>query len=121
MSIKSALKRLCARLTSDSGETIVETLTSVLISALALLLLATAIGTSINIVLRSKEVMEKSYSDETELVSNSVSLTGEKGTYTTDVAITTKSDGSPALKESNALAVFQTDDSSISLYQKKGD
>ena len=121
MSIDRAFNRLCNRLTSDSGETIVETLASVLISSLALLLLATAIGTSINVVLRSKDVMEASYQSENKLVNDLVSSTDKKeGKYSTDVAITTKSDGSPALNESGTLNVYQTEDGSISLYEKRG-
>ena len=53
---------------SSAGETLVETLVSILISALALLVLATAIGTSVNIVRTSKNKMDGMYGKESEFV-----------------------------------------------------
>lgn len=70
MKHKPLLLALRKKLENTSGETIVETLISVLISALALLLLSTAIGTSVNIVQSSKTHMEEYYGNESAGISN---------------------------------------------------
>ncbi len=58
----------CDKCRGNAGETLVETLVSILISALALLVLATAIGTSVNIVRSSKNKMDGMYASESEFV-----------------------------------------------------
>lgn len=65
------LARLKRKLQSYRGETMVETLVSVLISALALMLLATAIGTSVNIVKTSRINMTDYYKNESDAVNDS--------------------------------------------------
>lgn len=65
------LARLKRKLQSHRGETMVETLVSVLISALALLLLATAIGTSVNIVKTSRTNMTNYYKNESDAIKDS--------------------------------------------------
>ncbi len=92
---KSLLASLRKKLKSTSGETIVETLVSVLISALALLLLSTAIGTSVNIVLSSKTHMEEYYKNESDGVSHE---TGKSGTVTPEVRFSS-TDSSVSVKE----------------------
>ena len=92
---------LRAKVQNDSGETIAETLVSILISALALLLLATAIGTSANIVKSSRDKMDAMYAEESQLVSASVDVDpdsqGQPSTVQVDVPLTTPADvgGSP--------------------------
>ena len=61
-------KHRLERLTSESGETLTETLVSILITSLALLLLATAIGTAVRIVTRSKSRMSEYYLHESNLI-----------------------------------------------------
>ena len=97
---------LRAKVQNDSGETIAETLVSILISALALLLLATAIGTSANIVKSSRDKMDAMYAEESQLVSASLvsasvdvgqDSQGQSSTVQVDVPLTTPADvgGSP--------------------------
>lgn len=74
------------KLESSSGETMVETLVSVLISALALMLLSTAIGSSVNIVLSSREHMEERYNYESAMVSGSP-MAGSPKKITVDVPL----------------------------------
>ena len=76
MRYMNPLASIKQKLRSSSGETMVETLVSVLISALALMLLSTAIGSSVNIVLTSKDSMEKRYTDESAMVAGGEKLPG---------------------------------------------
>ena len=76
MRYTNPLTAIKQKLRSSSGETMVETLVSVLISALALMLLSTAIGSSVNIVLTSKDSMEKRYTDESTMVAGGEKLPG---------------------------------------------
>lgn len=55
------LHRLFKRLRGCSGETIVEALVAVLISGLALLMLATAVGTATRVVTTTRDAIEKYY------------------------------------------------------------
>ncbi|MBR3158913.1 MAG: hypothetical protein IKF14_07385 [Atopobiaceae bacterium] len=63
---------LRCRVLCDRGETMAETLVSILISALALLLLATAIGTSVRVVMRGREHAASLFAVENNLVENAV-------------------------------------------------
>ena len=56
-----------SKLRGASGETIVETLVSILISALALMVLATVIGTSVRMVDQSRNHMNEFYKAESQL------------------------------------------------------
>ena len=105
MKNKSMLPSLRKKLKSTSGETIVETLISVLISALALLLLSTAIGTSVNIVRSSKTHMESYYANESAGVGH---VTGNSGNVNLDVRLSA-SESSVAVDEyGNASAGLYT-------------
>lgn len=102
------------KLIDERGETIVETLISVLVSSLALLMMATAIGTSVNIVLQSRGRMERFYQDENTMVGSSIEGTDSSSVgYTTDVAIRTKE----VPETSGSLKVYSTTDGSVSLYK----
>ena len=59
MNMKRALKKLRGR----SGESIGETLVALLISALALVMLAAAITSATGIIRRSNEAIEQHYND----------------------------------------------------------
>ena len=108
------LSKTHRRIASERGETIVETLISVLVSSLALLMLATAIGTSVNIVLRSRDHMERFYQAENAMIESSIGGTSSSTvSYTTDVAIRTKE----APEKSGSLKVYSTTDGSVSLYK----
>lgn len=112
MKPKSYFRKLKKRITCESGETIVETMVSVLITSLALLLLATAIGSSIRIIQQSKMSMETRYTEETSMVEGSVNDTdGEGGSYSTDVPISVFGD--------SAVVVYETNDGTT-LYKRRG-
>jgi hypothetical protein len=64
---------------SESGETLVEVLVAVLVSALCLLMLATAVGISSNIVNQGRSVANSYYEKETMLES-AISSTASSGT-----------------------------------------
>ena len=69
----------------------VETLVSVLISALALMLLATAIGTAVNIVRTSRDSMTDYYKNENDAIKDSQETPAEptqaRAPFSSDVPI----------------------------------
>jgi len=73
-------KRSKAKLWSQSGETIGETLVALLISALALMMLAGAVSAATNMVVRSKAKTTEYYTEDAKLM-NAVS--GAKSTTVT--------------------------------------
>lgn len=112
MKLQSRIENIKKRITCESGETIVETMVSVLITSLALLLLATAIGSSIRIIRQSKTSMEARYTEESSMVERSESVTdGSTGSYSADVPLSVSGD--------SALDIYETSDGAI-LY-KRGD
>lgn len=62
-------RRIRRQLNNESGETLVETLVSILIGTLALILLANAITTAKNIVTTSEKAMDEHYTAEDKLAS----------------------------------------------------
>ena len=115
MMLKKLIISLNKKLAKESGETIVETMVSVLISSLALLLLATAIGASVRIVSQSKESIGTMYQEESSMVEQSeTSNSATTGSYTSGVPIVSSDEGT-------ALDIYQTVDGGVSLYKKKGD
>lgn len=118
MKPNSTYKQLRARLVSNSGETLVETLVSVLISSLALLLLAIAIGTSVNIVTQSRERMDTLYESESNMVDASETDKTKKkdGSYTSNVLITVPD--SLGTDNSRDLEFYQAGDEDIYLYKR---
>lgn len=108
MKSNSLLPSLCKKLKSTSGETIVETLISVLISALALLLLSTAIGTSVNIVRSSKAHMEEHYANESDGISNA---THKSGDVTLDVRLS-------ATESSVSVDEYGSDEAGLYSYRR---
>lgn len=56
-------RRIAARLKGRAGESIAETLVALLISALALVMLAGAIGSAARIIHESNEVVETQYNN----------------------------------------------------------
>lgn len=122
MNKRSILVRLQHKLASDSGETIVETLVSVLVSSLALLMLATAIGASVNIVMRSREYMQQFYTAEASMVEKSqkAGSTPTKKGYTTEVPIQQKVSApstTPTPLSSGQVDVYSTEDNTVSMYR----
>ena len=78
-------QRLCKallRMRGVSGETIVETLVSILIGSLALLMLAAAIGSSSRIITQSKKTMDEHYSSESALVDGTATPVSTTATAT---------------------------------------
>lgn len=80
MNAPSLLRNARRHITNEEGETLVETLVSILVSVLALLLLSTAIVSSINMVMASRSIMEDSYNSEAAMVTDSDGLP-ESGPY----------------------------------------
>lgn len=78
-SIKDRVNKIFKRLKSKSGETIGEVLVALLISSLALLMLAGAITSSTNLVEKSRKNQEKYYAANDYLNGDSDS-TPEEGT-----------------------------------------
>jgi len=111
----STMKKAIKKVSGSRGETIVETLVSILISSLALLMLATAIGSSVKIIMTSTRHMETFYNGQSALVAtaNTATATGTKETVSLGVPLN-KKDGS-----SIAVNVFENDeDTSIVLYKR---
>ena len=106
------------KLESSSGETMVETLVSVLISALALMLLSTAIGSSVNIVLSSREHMEKRYTDESAMVAGGEKLPGTPK-VTIQVPLETPVAGSGTATSVDVFVdVFGSSETDLYLYRR---
>lgn len=61
--------RLRVRLSSSGGETLVETLLAILISSLAMVMLANAISATVGITDRSREASKQHYKAENSLMS----------------------------------------------------
>ncbi len=104
---------------SDSGETMVETLVSILISSLALLMLATAIGTSVNIIMTSRDSMEAFYDGESEMIENAQdSSSGSTLDISMDVALTRDDEGN--LEKTESVKSYASTDSKshVSLYER---
>lgn len=81
-------KRILAKLRSQAGESIAETLVALLISALALMMLAGAVSAAANVVTKSKDAMAEYYAAESLIV------TRETGTNVTRNPIEVKVGGS---------------------------
>ena len=80
-------KKIKARVRSQAGETIAETLVALLISSLALLMLAGAVSAAVRMVLRSKNKLEAYYVQDENVAAHKTAA----GTMT--VTLTEESDG----------------------------
>lgn len=69
-------EKICTKLCSQSGESIGETLVALLISALALVMLAGAIGSAANVITRSNNKMTNYYQKDNKIVEQSTGKTG---------------------------------------------
>lgn len=80
--IRAAFKRAIARTASQQGETLVETLVSLLIGGLALLMMAVAISAAVNMVSDSGDSMADYYTDSNAiaLASSSAGVETASGT-----------------------------------------
>ena len=116
MIMKSSIQDIKKQMSSESGETIVETMVSVLITSLSLLLLATAIGASIRIIQQSKQSMDTRYSQESSMVKRfeTEAIGDETGSY----SIT---GGAPIIASDNTktLDFYETSDG-VALYKRGG-
>lgn len=111
----TTIKRVIKKVSGTHGETIVETLVSILISSLALLMLATAIGSSVKIIMTSTHHMESFYNGQSTLVAtaNTATANGTKKTVILDVPLN-KKDGN-----SISVNVYENEeDTSIVLYKR---
>ena len=77
------LKNIKKKLNSRSGESIGETLVALLISSLALVMLASIITAGSSIIIKSRDKLSKYYEEE-ELSTNSGTVTISGGTLTTN-------------------------------------
>lgn len=83
-------KKLLAKLQSGMGETLGETLLALLISALALTMLAGAISTALNLVTKSNEQMTKYYGGDNIIATQRTDMaSGDGDTVTTTEATVT--------------------------------
>ena len=73
MDTKHGTKRFSASriIIHNAGETLVETLISILVCAIAILMMSTAIGSSVNIVQSTRDHMEDYYKKESEMIAAS--------------------------------------------------
>ena len=65
------MKQMTKKLRSRAGESIGETLVALLISALALMMLAGAVSTATNVVMKSKTTMSEYYQKDNQLANAS--------------------------------------------------
>lgn len=68
MKIQNLYSRIRAKLGSKSGESISETMVSVLISALALVMLAGAVSTASHVITESKDKLNSYYEKNEEII-----------------------------------------------------
>ena len=106
---------IARKLVTTSGETIVETLVSVLISSLAILMLATVIGTAVNLIGKSKEQMNARYERESELIS---SASGDAADAEMGVSLRRNEAGTLVYKED--VMVYTTEGSGATYYEPVG-
>ena len=77
MKIQNLYRRIRAKLGSKSGESISETMVSVLISALALVMLAGAVSTASHVITESKDKLSSYYDNNEKIVT--MQTGGESG------------------------------------------
>lgn len=76
------IKRLAAKLKSDAGESLAEVLISLLIAALAMTMLASAISSTVKVVNRSREATSAYYEEAEDLID----LSEPTGTMTVSIS-----------------------------------
>ena len=64
------MKKALAKLKNKSGETIAEVLVALLVSSLGLVILASMINASTNIIAKSRSLMEEYYTEKAETTGN---------------------------------------------------
>jgi len=88
-----------------------ETLVSILISSLALLMLATAIGSSVNIVIRSRNYMSDYYEEESSMIGGS----STPGTIELDIAMV---NNGGSLEKNISIDLHKTDSTGLIYYER---
>ena len=73
-------QKVLKKLSDQAGETIAETLVALLIASLALMMLAGAVSSAMNVVTRSKNAMDEYYADNNGIVAREDRL--KSGTLT---------------------------------------
>ncbi len=103
----------------DSGETMVETLVSILISSLALLMLATAIGASVNIVMSSRDRMEQFYNGEGSMIQNA-EASSSSSTLNIMLDVALKRDARQNLETTEEVQSYASTDerSGVAMYER---
>ena len=71
MKIRNLYSRICAKLRSEAGESISETIVSVLIAALALVMLAGAVSTASHVITTSKDRLDGYYAENEKIITMS--------------------------------------------------
>ena len=114
--IKTLREKLIRRLRSNSGESFAETLVSLLISVLALTMLAGAISTASGLITKSRTKID-SYQDNIEAVIAAESV-GIKGTVTIEKELTDTINIAPL-----DIVFYSTDFGStpVGIYKKKAE
>ena len=83
-------KRICHKMSSERGDSIAEVLIALLISSLALVMLASMITSAANMIMKSKDTMTSYYSESTSLDypnKNNGSITVTIGDEKKDISI----------------------------------
>jgi hypothetical protein len=77
------MKKALAKLKNKSGETIAEVLVALLVSSLGLVMLASMINASTNIIAKSRSLMEEYYTEKAETIGSvDVKITINEKVYT---------------------------------------
>lgn len=95
------------KLRSTAGETIAEVLISLLIASVALMMLATMISSTVNLVMTSKDTIKKYYDDNTPLEMQSVEDGETVGTET--VTLQAIEGVTYPLKQEISIIIFEND------------
>lgn len=106
-----SLKELQKKLKNQSGETIGETLVALLIASLALVMLASMIQTTVNVVKKSETMMTQYYEAESEME------TASSGSATISI---TDAEGSLSVSESIKYAENSTFPKPVVTYSYEG-
>lgn len=115
---KHAMQAIRARLRGDRGETITEVLVAIVISGLAILMLATAIASAVNVNNASRDAMNRYYA------ANNNAVLGDTATASGTVSVTMNG-GSISLGNKASIPVTfrigqQVNDTLVVAYTEEG-
>ena len=97
---------------SETGETLVETLISILVCAIAILMMSTAIGSSVNVVQSTRKHMEDYYKNESEMIAGS----GTDMIFEFNIALKLE-ENTHNTKKKISIALHEMDGTDIAYYE----